>query len=58
MAANIPKLRIALVSAAFLYDYLRNDPISQWHLHDASSSAHQLYKTYYRDAYRECRRSI
>ena len=56
--ANIPKLRTALVSAAFLYDYLRNDPSTQRHLHDSSSSAHQLYKTYYRDAYREYRRFI
>lgn len=56
--ANIPRLRTALRSAAYLYDHLRNDPIAKQYLNDAQLSASEFYAIMYRHAYQEYRSGI
>ena len=56
--ANIPRLRTALRSAAYLYDHLRNDPIAKQYLPEAKHSASEFYAIMYRHAYQEYRRGI
>ena len=56
--ANIPRLRTALRSAAYLYDHLRSDPIAKQALPDAQHSASEFYAIMYRHAFQEYRRGI
>jgi hypothetical protein len=56
--ANIPRLRMALRSAAYLYDHLRSDPIAKQYLPEAQLSASEFYAIMYRHAYQEYDRGI
>lgn len=56
--ANIPRLRMALRSTAYLYDHLRNDPIAKPYLPEAKRSASEFYAIMYRHAYQEYHRGI
>ena len=56
--ASIPRLRMALRSAAYLYDHLRNDPVAKQCLPDAKHSASEFYAIMYRHAYQEYHRGI
>lgn len=51
--ANIPHLRTALRSAAYLYDYLRDDPTAKQHIPEVKHSAAEFYAKQYRHVYQE-----
>ncbi len=53
---HIPNMRLARNSAAYLYDYLLNDPIAKKYLQDVKHSAAQYYAIMYRHAHQEYRR--
>lgn len=55
---HIPHMRLARKCAAFLYDYLLNDPTSKLCLPDANYSAASYYAIMYRHAYQEYFRGI
>jgi len=56
--ANIPRLRTALRSAAYPYDYLRNDPTAKPCITEAQRSASEFYAIMYRPAQQEYRHGI
>ena len=53
---QIPRLRVIRKSTAYLYDYLRNDPIAAKCLPEATQSAAEFYAVMYQHAYEEYRR--
>lgn len=56
LVMQIPRMRLARKSAAYLYDYLLNDPTAKTCLKDARHSASEYYAIMYRLAHQEYHR--
>jgi hypothetical protein len=56
---DLPRLRVARASAAFLYDYLLNHAsTARWFMHDERPSARDFYRACYEHAISEYRRAV